>query len=202
MSILTGPAIVSALQNSEIEISPYSSTQVNPNSYDLRLGDSVAVYERWVVYDPTAQDPVGASLRPVEPNFMCGVLDTKKEPKVLNFKIGEAGWILKPGIGYLMHTHERVSSSKYVSCLDGKSSLGRLFIKCHETAGYIDIGFDGQITLEVTAVHPIRVYAGMLFCQIRFHEAVGDIVDYKTKGSYTGNAAFGPTPSRIYKSFK
>ena len=89
---------------------------------------------------------------------LANILDTKKKPSFRVYDIDpECGWVLKPGIGYLMHTLERVSSDFYDPVLDGKSSIGRLFIAVHITAGYGDPGFPGNWTLEVTAQHPVRL---------------------------------------------
>jgi dCTP deaminase len=99
-----------------------------------------------------------------------------------------------------MHTREVVAPGKLVACADGKSSLGRLGIVVHQTAGFIDPGFSGNITLEVTVTNPIRVYAGMRFAQVRFHTVVGESSGYK--GNYTGEHARGPVASRAWKQFK
>jgi dCTP deaminase len=128
-------------------------------------------------------------------------MDSKAPQKVLEFEMHpDRGFVLLKGIGYLMHTAERVRTGHYVPVLDGKSSIGRLFIAVHVTAGYGDTGFDGQYTLEVTAQHPVVVYPGMRFCQIRFHTTVGDVQPYH--GNYTGEASMGPVPSRAYNQFK
>jgi dCTP deaminase len=108
---------------------------------------------------------------------------------------------LEPNVGYLMHTIERVHTKKYVPVLDGKSSIGRLFMKVHETAGYGDAGFDGQYTLEVTVVHPLRVYPGMRIAQMRFHTILGEVQKLYA-GNYTGEAAKGPVPSRAWRQFR
>ena len=100
-----------------------------------------------------------------------------------------------------MHTVERIHTKKYVPVLDGKSSIGRLFMKIHETAGYGDPGFNGQYTLEVTVVHPLRVYAGMRVAQMRFHSICGE-VEKPYNGNYVGDAARGPVASRAYKQFQ
>lgn len=201
MGILTGQRIRECLSSEAIVITPFRKEQLNPNSYDLTLGAGVAVYKLWVRQDPfDCQD--GTHLSPRDPNDHSVVYDCKTEPEVLNYTIGSEGWVLWPGIGYLMHTEETIMCTQHVPVLDGKSSVGRLFIKIHETAGYGDVGFDGQYTLEVTVQHPVRVYAGMRFCQMRFHETVGKIEDYKQTGSYVGAAASGPVPSKLFKQFE
>lgn len=210
--ILTDTAIRAAVRFGDIQIDPYDPAHVNPASYDLTLGDDVAVYKDWVDY----QEPFGLKGSPPikESYHEClqgwslypreWVIDIQQEPKILRFKMDpEKGWILKPGIGYLMCTRETVGTTKYVSFLDGKSSVGRLFIKVHETAGYIDPGFVGQVTLEVTAQHPIRVYPGMRICQIRFQDLHGRVgKTYDKVGHYTGEAAKGAVGSQAWKQFQ
>jgi dCTP deaminase len=101
-----------------------------------------------------------------------------------------------------MHTAERIVTDSFVPVLDGKSSLGRLFMQVHATAGYGDPGFDGQYTLEVTVTQPVVIYAGMRFCQIRFHTLVGfQRTSYQAKGHYIGPLAEGPVASMSWKQF-
>lgn len=97
-----------------------------------------------------------------------------------------------------MHTAETIWTDKFVPIIDGKSSIGRLFISIHQTAGFGDVGFDGQYTLEVTSHFPVRVYAGMRFCQIRFHGIQGHITQYE--GNYQGKSAKGPVGSKAHIS--
>lgn len=202
-SILTGSEICHAISVREIEIEPFDGKQLNPVSYDLRLGDGVAVYTPWVVAIDEKDEFVDRL--PVEEygDWLAvrnQVMDVKEEPSVTRTRIGPRGFVLRPMTGYLMHTLERVHTRRYVPVLDGKSSIGRLFIQVHATAGYGDPGFDGQYTLEVTVTHPVRVYAGMRIAQMRFHTVEGAIDLYQ--GNYTGEAAKGAVPSRAWKQFR
>lgn len=208
--VLSDRAIADAVARGDVVIDPFDMSQLNPASYDMTLGDTVRVYAKWVIEDRVFDDvrrllPVPASprdgqhLSPVA-NADSSLLDVKEEPAVISFTIGEEGWVLRPGILYLMHTREVIGPCSFVACADGKSSLGRLGIVVHQTAGYIDPGFVGQITLEVTVTNPIRVYAGMRFCQVRFHTTLGESSGYK--GNYTGEHARGPVPSRAWRQFK
>lgn len=214
MGILSGPEITQQLQHGHISIDPFDPKLVNPASVDLRLGDEVKVYSDWVDDSAFAHHQTLAKGLDVEkhvpfdgtgllpnpyPNY---VQDVKSEPRTTDFKISEKGWVLLPGILYLMHTLERVHTERYVPVLDGKSSIGRLGIVIHLTAGYGDPGFDGQYTLEVTAVHPVRVYPGMRFCQMRFHSLLGDHISYKDKGHYRGDDACGPVASKAFTQFE
>lgn len=201
--ILTGPEILKQIETTgNITITPFDKGLINPASIDLRLGDQVAVYEDWV---ETFYPGYGKASRdaPGDGRFyraLGNVLNTKREPQVKVFTIDPvAGWILNPGIGYLMHTLESVWTDRYVPVLDGKSSIGRLFITVHVTAGYGDPNFKGQYTLEVSVTHPIRVYPGMRIAQMRFHTMTGDYLPYD--GNYTGTDAQGPVASKAWKQF-
>lgn len=210
--VLTGPEIEHQCRSGNIVIDPFNQDQVNPASYDLRLGSKVAVYKRAV--DPGVGHPWNSvtprSVESLTADSIGGnlvvsnaTMDARESQEVWEFDMNpDRGWLLKPGIGYLMHTAERVRTDKYVPVLDGKSSIGRLFVTVHVTAGYGDTGFDGQYTLEVVSTHPVIVYPGMRFCQIRFMTAVGEVMDYKKRGNYTGKAAMGPVPSRAWAQFE
>jgi dCTP deaminase len=203
--ILSDSEIRHSLNDKSIEIEPFNPEQVNPTSYDVTLGDQVAVYEQWVI---CAGGGDGGDFlpRPPESNAARSVLDVRATYEgvgnVKVFPITNEGWVIKPGIGYLMHTRERIHTNKYVPIIDGKSTIGRLFISIHETAGYGDPGFNGQFTLEVTCTHPVRLYAGMRIGQIRFHTIRGTVDRlYSTTGGYKGEQATGPQPSHFQRLF-
>lgn len=172
--ILTGPEIQRQVELGKIQISPFRPEQVNPASYDLRLGDEFLMYA-------------------------AKFLDAKKDNPTIPGKILDDGFWLHPGRLYLMHTIEVIGTRDFVIVIDGKSSIGRLGITVHLTAGYGDPGFFGQYTLEVSVIHPVRVYAGMRFCQARFHTVQGELAQYN--GNYT-NDARGPVASRSWRQFK
>lgn len=209
--ILSGPRIREEVRDGNISITPFSDDLVNPASVDLRLGDTVGVYRLWA-YRPEPYPLNAPSIRSRDEEFCRGILypnkdrfiDTRNEKdyELETFKIVDKGLILKPGILYLMHTVERVCTTKFVPVLDGKSSIGRLGVVIHLTAGYGDPGFDGQYTLEVSVIHSVRVYAGMRFCQMRFHALAGDVEDYRKRGHYTRGDAMGPVASKAYTQFK
>lgn len=174
--ILTGPEIRRQVAQGAIEIEPFDPEQLNPASYDLRLGEEFLVY-----------------------NSMP--LDVKIDNVTVPGQIAQhAGLLLRPGTLYLMHTVEVLHTDSFVTVIDGKSSVGRLGITVHLTAGYGDPGFRGQYTLEVSVVHPVRVYPGMLFCQARFHTVQGALEQYD--GNYKGETARGPVASRSWRQFK
>lgn len=224
--ILSGPTIANEVREGHIRIEPgFDESRINPASYDLTLGSKVAVYKDAVelrvggrlyeeqpdgsyasrYYATQAEKTLDLAKQYgdwLRPNPAC-ILNTREKNPVLQFEMqADMGWLLKPGIGYLMHTAERIWTERYVPVLDGKSSLGRLFMTAHVTAGYGDPGFDGQYTLEVVVTQPIIVYPGMRFCQIRFHELAGPVLSYAKKGHYVGELAEGPIPSMAWKQFE
>jgi len=188
--ILTGPEIKEQINLGNIEIDPYVPEHVNPASIDLTLGEQV------VTYDTSLSVMRTANSRYIE------FLDAKQECPVQHHHIPTAGFLIFPGELYLMHTVERVRATRFVPIIDGKSSLGRLGVSIHQTAGYGDPGFDGQYTMEVTCVLPVRLYAGMRVAQIRFHAVQGVVEDYKRRGNYVGERATGPVPSQSWRQFK
>jgi dCTP deaminase len=186
--ILTGPEIKEQIRLGNIEINPYVSENVNPASVDLTLGDDVVTYT-------TLSEMRGD-------NGLVKFLDSKREYHVEHWHVPPAGFLIRPGQLYLMHTVERVCAKRFVPVLDGKSSIGRLGVCVHLTAGFGDPGFDGQYTLEVTCVLPVRLYAGMRIAQMRFHAVQGVVEDYKRRGNYVGERATGPVASQSWRQFK
>lgn len=211
--ILSGPEILKQIQVGRITVDPFNEKHLNPASIDLTLGRGVKIY-RGSYYNPNfspSESKIasgkltedGLDFRPYT-DLSCRDTKNPAHWETDNFEINpELGWILQPGLGYLMHTAERVTTNCYVPILDGKSSVGRIFVKVHETAGYGDTGFDGQYTLEVTTHQmPVRVYPGMRFCQMRFHTLVGEVSSYQDhQSNYKGVSAEGAVASRIYKQF-
>lgn len=208
--VLSGRTIQEEVDAGKIKIEPFNPANVNPASYDLTLGNQVAVYAGWVECFRFGYEPTGPVTGPRSDRICDGrhfrpldkIMDVREKPEIQSFTIdAEVGWVLRPGIGYLMHTNERVSTNHYVPVVDGKSSIGRLFAMIHVTAGYGDPGFDGQYTLEVAVTHQLRVFPGMRIGQMRFHTIVGEPDLYGKNGHYTGAFADGPVPSRAYTQF-
>lgn len=202
MAILTGEAIKQEVSAGNINITPYEEQNVQPASIDLRLGSGVKVYESQVYGWENKRRRQGNELRLI-PALQSEPLDPKKPLDVLSHEMSETGFTILPGVLYLMHTRERIHTEKYVSVLDGKSSIGRLGIVIHLTAGYGDPGFDGQYTLEVSCIHPVTLYPGMKIAQMRFHLMHGELnTSYATKGHYVGDQAVGAIPSMAHKQFE
>ena len=198
MSALTGPAIEEQIQLGNIEVTPYEPALINPSSLDLRLGHQVIVYSRFANIN---EDGV---TRLIPYLHTRAIIDTKAPEPTIERHVfdSETGFVLEPGVLYLMHTQEAVRARKHRPEVHGKSSIGRLGIFVHVTAGLGEPGFSGQYTLEVISTYPVRVYAGMRFCQISFETLEGDVVDYQQHGTYkAGEFSYGPVPSRIWKQF-
>ena len=170
--ILTGPEIQKRLDK-DITITPYDPKLLNPNSYNLRLSPDLLVYKEFP-------------------------LDMKKDNPVEKVQIPEEGLLLEPGKLYLGRTLEFTETKNLVPMLEGRSSIGRLGLYVHVTAGFGDVGFAGYWTLEMHCVHPIRVYAGVQICQVFYHTVEGDIVEYKS-GKYQANK--GVQSSRLWMDF-
>lgn len=181
--ILSGKEIELSIALGEILINPFDPSQLNPASYDLTLGEGITVYDGF----------------DCSKDRLLNSLDPKKNNPTTSFKMGPEGYLLRPGVGYLMHTKEIVGTDKYVPAIDGKSSIGRLFVLVHVTAGLGDPGFKGQYTLEVLTTYPIRLYPGMRICQVRFFTVRGEINLYK--GHYKGDTAQGAVASHAYEQF-
>lgn len=138
--ILTGKEIQKRIGN-DIVITPYSEKQLNPNSYNLRLHEELLVYTELP-------------------------LDMKKPNPAEKLVIPESGLLLKPGILYLGRTLESTETHNLVPMLEGRSSIGRLGMLVHVTAGFGDVGFKGFWTLEISVIQPLIVYPGVEVCQI------------------------------------
>ena len=193
--ILSGSAISFALDNGTIDIDPFDHELVNPASYDLRLGPEVAVYTA----TEQAWDRQSVHKRAPSPKI---TLDAKREQLLTVVQMSPDGFEVEPGRLYLMHTAERVHTRCFVTQLGGKSSIARLGLVVHLTAGFGDPGFDGQYTLEVTSVaHPVVVYPGMRFCQVWFETMKGEPSDYRQTGNYTRENSRGPVRSASHKQF-
>ena len=113
--------------------------------------------------------------------------------------IPKEGLVLEPNKLYLGRTNEYTTTENLVPMLEGRSSIGRLGLFIHITAGFGDVGFSGFWTLEIFCVQPIRIYAGVEVCQIYYHDIKGEHTEYiSTK--YQNN--IGIQPSLLFKDFE
>ncbi len=171
--ILSGKEILNQMGKS-IRITPFNEKQINPNSYNLRLHNELLVYED-------------------------EILDMKKLNNTKQIIIPETGFMLTPGKLYLGRTVEYTETDSYVPMLEGRSSIGRLGMFIHVTAGFGDVGFSGYWTLEIFCVQPIIIYPHVEICQIYYHTINGEYDKYSS-GKYQNNS--GIQPSLLYKDFQ
>ena len=113
--------------------------------------------------------------------------------------ISPEGFLLEPGKLYLGRTKEYTKTENFIPMLEGRSSIGRLGICIHVTAGFGDVGFAGFWTLELFCVQPVRIYPDVQIAQIYYHTITEPYERY-TKGKYQNNQ--GIQPSMLYKEFK
>lgn len=184
----------------------------------FRLGPRECAVQHWLAHHIGRQE--GHNHFPTrfakgqEVKDLPTTIDPRKPPEVFKFsmkkvidaanKIGTSGSKLDafpmiPGVLYLASTHERIGSDFYAPHIHGKSSLARLGLSVHLTAGFGEPGFKYQWTLEMTVEHPFLLVPGMRIGQVEFEPVQGDIVNYDLKGSYGQQE--GPTGSKMNRYF-
>jgi dCTP deaminase len=170
--ILSGAEIKKRMGD-DIRVEPYNESHINTNSYDLTLHNELLVYEEVV-------------------------LDLKEPNRHRTIEIPASGLVLSPNQIYLGRTAEHTETHNLVPMVEGRSSLGRLGLFVHATAGFGDSGFKGFWTLEMFAVQPIRIYPGIQICQIIYHTLQGEVTEYASE-KYQNNR--GIQPSLLYREF-
>ncbi|WP_328990060.1 dCTP deaminase [Kribbella sp. NBC_01245] len=185
--LLSDRDILAQIDEKRVQLEPFDADMVQPSSVDVRLDRYFRVFEnhRYPHIDPAEEQP--DLTRTVEPE-------------------GDEPFILHPGEFVLGSTYELVSLPDDVAArLEGKSSLGRLGLLTHSTAGFIDPGFSGHVTLELSnvATLPIKLWPGMKIGQLCFFglssPAQHPYGSAKYGSRYQGQR--GPTPSRSFKNF-
>jgi len=170
--MLTGKEIKKRL-NKDIIIIPFDDSQINPNSYNVRLSNELYIYEE-------------------------DTLDVKIENKVTKIIIPEEGLVLLPNILYVGHTVEYTETYNLVPMIDGRSSLGRLGLFTNASAGFGDVGFKGVWSIQLTCIKPIRVYPNMKIAQLYYEEVIGEVDNYS--GKYLNSKS--EVTSLIHKDFE
>ncbi|WP_420431217.1 dCTP deaminase [Candidatus Poriferisocius sp.] len=185
--ILSDYDIKAAIAERRIEIDPFDLANVQPSSVDLRVDRTFRVFENhlYPYIDPKSPQP-----------------HLTKEREVAE----DGRFILHPGEFVLGATYERIRlADDIVARLEGKSSLGRIGLLIHSTAGFVDPGFDGYLTLELANVAnlPIAIYPRMLIGQVSFYYLSSPAEHpYGSAGAgskYQGQR--GPTASKIHEDF-
>lgn len=175
--IFTDKKIMESIESGQIVIEPFDKSCLGTNSYDVHLGKYLAVYED-------------------------RILDAKKHNKIIEIEIGPEGFVLQPGTLYLGVTEEYTETHNSVPFLEGKSSIGRLGIDIHATAGKGDVGFCNTWTLEISCVQPVRVYHGMPVGQLIYFAVDGQIENlYHNKQNAKYNErTIKPVESMMWKN--
>ncbi|MEV4802851.1 dCTP deaminase [Nonomuraea sp. NPDC049421] len=185
--LLSDRDILAEIDAGRLSLDPFDPEMLQPSSIDVRLDRFFRVFEnhRYPHIDPSEEQP--DLTRMVEPR-------------------GDEPFILHPGEFVLASTYEVVSlPDDLASRLEGKSSLGRLGLLTHSTAGFIDPGFSGHVTLELSnvATLPIKLWPGMKIgqlCVFRLSSPTEHPYGSDKYGSrYQGQR--GPTPSRSFQNF-
>jgi dCTP deaminase len=186
MTLLSDRDILKYVETERLAIDPYDEAMVQPSSVDVRLDD------KFIVFD----------------NHLYSVIDPAVEQEGLTREVhAEDHFILHPGEFVLASTYESVGLPDFLAArMEGKSSLGRLGLLTHATAGFIDPGFSGHVTLELSNVAnlPIVLYPGMKIGQLCFFEMSTSVInEYGSRAAgshYQGQR--GPTPSRSWQKFQ
>ena len=185
--VLSDRTIRRLIEEGRIAIAPFDPDLMQPSSVDVRVDRYFRVFR----------------------NSRYPYIDVKVEQEELTelVEVGEEAFILHPGEFVLGSTLERVTlPDDLVARLEGKSSLGRLGLLIHSTAGFIDPGWDGHVTLELSNVAnlPITIYPGMKIGQLSFVQLTEPAErPYGAAGigsKYQGQR--GPTPSRYWQNFE
>lgn len=170
--ILSGKEIKKEL-GKNILIDPFNERQLGSNSYNLRLHSELLVYK----------DPI---------------LDMKKSAETRVITIPEDGLVIRPGELYLGRTKEYTETKTFVPFLEGRSSIARLGVQVHISAGFGNVGSSGCWTLEIICVKPIRIYPDVEICQIYFQMLHGDFEG----GKSVYHKAKKIMPSLLYKELE
>jgi dCTP deaminase len=185
--VLSDRSIRNEIESGRVVIDPYDPALIQPSSIDVRVDRRFRVFHN-------ARYPYIDVRQPMEE--LTELVEVKDEEP----------FILHPGEFVLGQTLERVTlPDDLVARLEGKSSLGRLGLLIHSTAGFVDSGFSGNLTLELSNVAnlPITIYHGMPIGQISFMRMDGPVErpygSGETRSKYQGQGE--PTPSRFYLNF-
>lgn len=175
--ILSDRQILHEIEIGTIKLEPFRRECLGTNSYDVHLGKYIGTYKE-------------------------GILDARKHNQIDVIEIGEEGIVLYPDKLYLGATFEYTETHAHVPFLEGKSSVGRLGIDIHATAGKGDVGFCNHWTLEISVKQPVRVYFGMPIGQLIYFKVDGGIDNfYNTKKSAKYNHVTDkPVESMMWKN--
>lgn len=199
MSVLVDNDIMSALDEGSIIVEPFNREALGTNSYDVHLAPHLRTYKLNVIQPAQRHTRLDVCC-----DAIYEELDCRKQHETIDHEIGPNGFVLEPGTLYLASTVEYTESHKHLPMLNGKSSMGRLGLSIHVTAGTGDVGFRGHWTMELFVVHPLRVYAGMAIGQLLWFtasDAPDTPYDLKQSAKYNNREA-RPQASEAWRNFE
>jgi dCTP deaminase len=175
--ILSDQKILEEIEKGNILIEPFRPEKLGTNSYDVHLGRYLGVYK-------------------------SRELDAKMHNEIDEIVIPPEGFVLQQNTLYLGVTEEYTETHRHVPFLEGKSSVGRLGIDIHATAGKGDVGYCNTWTLEISCTQPVRIYAGMPIGQLIYFTVEGDIKNYynKKKSAKYAQRTVKPVESMMWKN--
>ncbi|MEM8906844.1 MAG: dCTP deaminase [Bacteroidota bacterium] len=175
--ILTDKEILRSIEQEEIIIEPFQRDCLGTNSYDVHLSKYLAVYQK-------------------------KELDARRHNTIKEIVIPPEGFVIQPGTLYLGVTQEYTETHNAVPFLEGKSSIGRLGIDIHATAGKGDVGFCNTWTLEISCVQPVRIYEGMPIGQLIYFTIKGEVENYynKKQNAKYNERTIKPVESMMWKN--
>lgn len=179
--MLTGSQICDCVKTGKILISPFSPSNVNPNSYDISI-----------------------DLKSLKTSKNGAFFDYKKnnDDQFENVELDKEGAaVLYPSRLYLAKTVEYTDTPKLVPLIVGRSSLARLGVSIHQTAGFGDIGFKGYWTLELTVTNPTRLYHGQRVGQIFYFKPDESLIATSYRGKYYNNNGVQCSRSYLDREF-
>ena len=203
MSVLLGSTIIDEVKNGRIIIEPFIEENIGPNSIDVTLSNKLLTYVKCEIH----KDENGINyVKKLSDSRGESFLDMASDNRIYELEIPDDGLVLIPGILYLGSTNEKAGSDYYIPMYEGRSSMARLGIQSHLSAGFGDIFFKSNWTLEITVVHPTKIYPNTRFGQVYFHEVNEDArkqlisSEKYYKGKYTNQP--GPQKSKSYLDFQ
>ncbi len=160
--ILTAPEILKNIQSGNIVLTPFNADNLNPNSYNVTIGNELVMYKETII-------------------------DLKQKAIPQSITIPTSGLILQPGRVYLAKTQEYTETRGLVPVLYGRSSAARAGLSVQCGGGLGDTGYKGVWTLSLSVVQPVRLYPGMSIAQLVYFKTLGESVEYS--GKYQGSTS-------------
>lgn len=175
--LLSDKKILEEIEKGHILIEPFLKESLNSNSYDLHLGKLLGCYKD-------------------------RVLDAKSNNKLELFEIPLDGYVIIPGNLYLGVTEEYTETHKHIPLLKSKVSVSRLGINIHSTSGIGSPGFCNTWTLEISCIHPIRIYRSMPIAQLIYHCIDGEVEQLynKKQNAKYNKRSMKPVESMMWKN--